>query len=133
MKGNAVLVLALALLAGGCSIEVSPESVPVPISLAPTPAASAGVPKYVCSAAYKILTDGAVQLAVDISEARDTLTGMAAKLDAEAAGTSDTGLQQALRDMSADLSAGARQDDPRAYVEGSFTTVGQKLDGHCGG
>jgi hypothetical protein len=34
--------------------------------------------------------------------------------------------------MSADLSAGARQDDPRAYVEGGFTTVGQKLDGHCG-
>jgi hypothetical protein len=95
MKGNAVLVLALALLAGGCSIEVSPESVPVPISLAPTPTASAGVPKYVCSAAYKILTDGAVKLAVDVSEARDTLTGMATKLDAEAAGTSDTGLQQA--------------------------------------
>ncbi|NMO54745.1 hypothetical protein HH310_26600 [Actinoplanes sp. TBRC 11911] len=132
MKGNAAIVLALAMLAAGCSIKVSPDAVPAPISLAPTPAASAGVPKYVCSTAYKILTDGAVRLAADRSRAGETLTGMASELDAEAAGTGDPGLQQALRDMSADLTAGAQRDDPWAYVEGNFTTVGQKLDGHCG-
>ena len=142
MKGNAALLSALAvLLVAGCSIEVSPESVPVPISIAPTPSASAGVPKYVCSAAYKILTDGAVRLALDAAKSgdtardgmRDTFTDMAAKLDAEAAGTSDAGLATALRDISSDLTAGARQSDPRAYVDGGFTTVGQKLDEPCSG
>jgi len=86
-------LVATAALAAGCSIEISPESVPVPFSVAPTPSASAGVPKYVCSEAYKILTDGAVRLAGFIrgdgehnrQGLRDTLTDMAGKMDTEPA------------------------------------------------
>lgn len=139
MRGNVAFVFVLAMMGAGCSITVSPDAVPVPISIAPTPSASAGVPMYVCSTAYKILTDGAVRLAVDAAKSgeaaregmRETLTGMAAKLDAEAAGTSDADLRAALRDISSDLTAGAQRSDPRAYVNGGFQTVGQKLDGHC--
>lgn len=139
-----LLVLPLALaataaLAAGCSIELSPSAVPAPFSVAPTPSESAGVPKYVCTAAYKILTDGAVRLAGyaagsgdDAKEGmRQTFTDMAAKVDAEAALTYDTDLQQALRTVAADLTAGARQSDPKSYVDGGFQTVGQKLDGAC--
>lgn len=130
---------ATAALAAGCSIAVSPESVPVPFSVAPTPSASAGVPKYVCTAAYKILTDGAVRLAAYVTGSgdearkgmRDTFTQMAAKVTAEADGTSDTELAQALRAVAGDLTAAAQQNDPKAYVNGGFQTVGQKLDGAC--
>jgi len=132
-------VAATAALAAGCAIEVSPESVPVPFSVAPIPSASAGVPKYVCTAAYKILTDGAVRLAGylagsgDAAEKgmRDTLTDMAAKVTAEADRTTDPALQQALRAVAGDLTSGSRQSDPKAYVGGGFETVGQKLDGAC--
>lgn len=134
----AVLLSTAAL--AGCSIEISPDSaVPVPFSVAPTPSASAGVPAYVCTAAYKILTDGAVRLAETMTGAgdkadqgmRDTFTDMAAKLTAEAAGTSDGPLREALTAVAADLTAGARQPDPRSYVNGGFQTVGQKLDPAC--
>ena len=135
----AASVLAAAALTTGCSIEISPDAVPVPISIAPTPSESAGVPKYVCSTAYKILTDGAVRLAVDsaksgdeaVADMRKTFTDMAAKVDAEAARTPDAGLKQALARISSSLTEGANQSDPRAYVKGPFETVGQNLDGHC--
>jgi hypothetical protein len=135
--------LPLALIAGvslaGCAIEISPESVPVPFSVAPIPSASAGVPAYVCTAAYKILTDGAVQLGLKMNSSsdsakqdmRDAFTGMAAKLDEQAAGTTDQQLKQALAAVSGDLRAAAGQSDPKAYVNGGFQTVGQKLDGAC--
>jgi len=135
--------LPLALLASAslaaCSIEISPESMPVPFSVAPTPSASAGVPKYVCTAAYKILTDGAVRMAGFIggdSEhsrqgLRDALTDMAAKINTEATRVTDADLKQALDAVSADLTAGAQGTDPRGYVNGGFQTVGQKLDAAC--
>jgi len=137
-----VLPLALAataVLASGCSVELSPESVPAPFSVAPTPSASAGVPKYVCTTAYKILTDGALRLAGYAGGSGDeakegmrkTFTDMAAKVDAEAALTHDAELQKALRTVSADLTAGAQQSDPKSYVDGGFQTVGQKLDAAC--
>lgn len=134
------LALTAAALAAGCSVELSPGAVPAPFSIAPTPSASAGVPKYVCTAAYKILTDGALSLAgyLDGSgdEARDgmrkTFTDMAAKVDAEAALTTDADLKQALRTVSADLTAAAQRTDPRSYVDSGFQTVGQKLDNACG-
>jgi hypothetical protein len=130
---------ATAALAAGCSIEVSPGSVPAPFSVNPTPSESAGVPKYVCTAAYKILTDGALRLAEyqtgsgdDATEGmRKTFSEMAAKVDAEAALTTDAGLKEALRKISANLTAGAQQSDPKAYIDGEFQTVGQKLDGNC--
>jgi hypothetical protein len=126
-------------LTAGCEIEVKPGSVPVPFSVAPTPSGSGGVPKYVCTQIYKVLTDGAVRLAEfatgsgDDARAgmRQTFTDMAAQVDAEAARTTDPGLKQALRDISGDLTAGAKQTDPTAYVNGGFQTVGQKLDGQC--
>ncbi|MFI5890276.1 hypothetical protein ACIA5D_09150 [Actinoplanes sp. NPDC051513] len=132
-------LVATAALAAGCSIEISPESVPVPFSVAPTPSASAGVPKYVCTAAYKILTDGAVRLAGYMTGdgeharqgLRDTFADMAGKLDAEAAGTTDPALKQALGEVSSDLTAASQQQDPKAYVNGGFQTVGQKLDDAC--
>jgi hypothetical protein len=133
-------LLATAALAAGCAIEISPESnVPVPFSVAPTPSASAGVPKYVCTAAYKILTDGAVHLAEGLTAAGDkqrqelqaSLTDMATKLNAEAAGTADTPLREALNAVAADLTSGAQQTDPKSYVNGGFQTVGQKLDRAC--
>ena len=126
-------------LTAGCSVEVSPESVPVPFSVAPTPSASAGVPEYVCTAAYKILTDGAVHLAGFVAGSgdaaergiRDTFRDMAAKVTAEAEQTADPELKQALRTVAGDLTSAAQQDDPKAYVNGGFQTVGQKLDGAC--
>ncbi|HEX5205849.1 hypothetical protein ACFQS1_01525 [Paractinoplanes rhizophilus] len=132
-------LVATAALAAGCSIDISPESVPVPFSVAPTPSGSAGVPKYVCTAAYKILTDGAVRLAGYVrgdgehnrQGLRDTFAGMAAKLDAEAAGVTDPALKEALGAMSADLTAAAQGPDPKAYANGGFQTVGQKLDSAC--
>jgi hypothetical protein len=132
-------LIATAGLAAGCSVELSPESMPVPFSVAPTPSASAGVPAYVCTAAYKILTDGAVRLAGSVNSSsdsakqrmQDTFADMAAKLDREAAGTPDAALKQALSAVSADLTAASQQPDPKAYVNGGFQTVGQKLDGAC--
>jgi len=139
--------ISLALVAGGvlasagCEVEVSPGAVnvPAPFSVAPTPSGSSGVPKYVCTAAYKILTDGAVQLAPYFTGSgdaaakgmRDTFTGMAARLDAEAARTGDAELKLALGAVADDLTAGAQQQDPKAYLNGGFSTVGQKLDAAC--
>src|SRR4051794_21813934 len=132
----AALPLALvAALAAGCAVEVKADSIPVPFSVAPTPSASAGVPKYVCTAAYKILTDGAVHLAGSLNGdeqgLRDTFTEMAGQLTAEADKSTDAELGTALRTMAADLTTAAKQDDPKAYVDGGFQTVGQKLDGAC--
>lgn len=138
----AALLLALAAtsaLATGCSIDVAPGSVPVPFSVAPIPSASAGIPKYVCTAAYKILTDGAVRLAEFAANSgdkaadgmRQTFTDMAAQVDATAATTSDADLKQALGTISAKLTAGAQESDPKTFVNGDFQTVGQTLDGHC--
>ncbi|GAA0565705.1 hypothetical protein GCM10010172_56630 [Paractinoplanes ferrugineus] len=143
MPPRRLTALPLALIATvsltGCAIELSPESVPLPFSVAPTPAGSAGVPAYVCTAAYKILTDGAVQLATKMSSSsdsakqdmRDAFTDMATKLGKEAAGTTDQALKQALSTVAADLTAAAQQPDPKAYVNGDFQTVGQKLDNAC--
>ena len=132
---TALLVLVATTIAG-CTVEVSPDVLPVPFSVAPTPSASAGVPKYVCTAAYKILTDGAVHLAGFMTGSgttglRDTLTDMAAQFDAEAARTTAPELRQALGAVSDDLNSGANQPDPKAYVNGGFQTVSQKLDDAC--
>lgn len=128
-------LLAMATLVAGCGgIELKADSVPVPFSVDPTPSASAGVPAYVCTAAYKILTDGAVRIAGLLSDAggiRSALTDMAAELTAEADRTDAADLATALRAVAADLTAGSRQADPEAYAEGGFATVGQKLDRAC--
>jgi hypothetical protein len=135
-------LIATAALAAGCEIDLKnadSSGVPVPFSVAPTPSASAGVPKYVCTAAYKILTDGAVRLAGYLNGTgdaakqgmRDTFLDMAAKVTAEAERTTDPELGQALEKVAGDLTAGAREADPKAYADGGFQTVGQKLDAAC--
>jgi hypothetical protein len=130
-------LLATAALLAGCEIDLAPGAIPAPISIAPTPSASAGIPKYVCSATYKILTEGAVHLAEQAAASGDeaaaamkrTLGDMAAQVDDELTRATDPGLREALQAISADLTAGAQQ--PRTYLTGGFQTVGQRLDGHC--
>jgi hypothetical protein len=137
--------LALALVASsalaGCSgsIEIPVGSVQAPFSLQPTPSGSYGVPKYVCSAVYQILTDGALQLAGQLGgngdraeqAMRDQFAAMSAKVAATGAETTDTELRAATSKISASLSAAARNPDPAAYVNGDFQTVGQNLDAAC--
>lgn len=133
-----IALLATATLLAGCEIDLAPGAIPAPISIAPTPSASAGIPKYVCSATYKILTEGAVRLAQQAAAPGDaataamkqTFTDMAAQVDDELTRATDPGLRDALQAISADLTAGAEQ--PKAYLTGGFETVGQKLDDHCG-
>ena len=138
------LALPLALTAGaaaGCEfdVEVAPGSIPAPVSVAPVPSASAGRPEYVCTAVHKILTDGALRLAEyatgsgDDADAglRKTFADMAAQVSGAAARSTDPAQREAAADVVADLTAGARAADPRAYLDGGSATVGQKLDGTC--
>lgn len=132
-------LLATAALAAGCAIEVKADTLPIPFSVAPTPPASAGVPKYVCTAAYKILTDGAVHLAGYVKGTgdaarkgiRESFTTMSTQLTAEADRTPDIALKRALLAVAGDLTAAAEQDNPKTYVDGGFQTVAQKLDTAC--
>lgn len=135
-----LVLVATAALAAGCSVELPAGSVPAPFSIAPTPSASAGVPEFSCSAVYKILTEGALRIAqqtagsdgVPGDDVRRTFTDMAAQVDEEAGRVTDPALKRALGDISADLTAGSQQANPKTYIDGGFQTVGQKLDGKCG-
>ena len=137
--------LAIALVASsalaGCSgsIEIPVGSVQAPISIRPTPSGSYGVPKYVCTEVYKILTDGAFQLAGSLGGTsdkakqtmRDEFAAMSAKVTGAGAETTDVKLQEATAKIAASLSAAAQNPDPAAYVNGEFQTVGENLDGAC--
>ncbi|MBM2621450.1 hypothetical protein JIG36_38700 [Actinoplanes sp. LDG1-06] len=135
----AALPLLLAAFLAGCEVELPAGSIPAPISIAPAPSASVGQPKYVCSAVYKTLTEGALRLATyaagsgDDATAgmRQTLTDMAAQVEEERTRATDIGLLDAMQKISQELAAGAARPDPKAYINGDFQTVGQKLDGHC--
>ena len=102
------LALLAPLLLAGCEVELAPGAIPAPISIEPTPSASAGVPKYVCSATYKILTEGAVRLAEQTATSAEpaaikrTFTDMAARVDDELTRTTDPGLRDALKSISDD-------------------------------
>ncbi|MEV6304796.1 hypothetical protein AB0M02_35665 [Actinoplanes sp. NPDC051861] len=134
--------LAAALIAGGiagCEIEVEPRSLPVPVSLRPVPSASAGQPKYVCSAVYAILTQGGLRLAEyatgDGAEAREgmqkTFADMAGQITTAGEQTTDAAQRQAVDAIAADLNRAAAADDPAVFLNGEFATIGQKLDGTC--
>jgi hypothetical protein len=139
LAGLTLAVAASAALAA-CEINIDPSSMPAPFSQAPVPSASTGQPGYVCTAIYQILTSGAARLSSSIGGTSDrdrrasqaTLADMATRISAEGAKTTDPGLRQATDDMAAELTAASKQSNPKAYVDGDFTTVGQKLDGHCG-
>jgi hypothetical protein len=133
LAGLTLSMLAAAAVAA-CSIEIDPSSAPAPFVQAPVPSASTGRPAYVCTAVYQILTSGAARLAGAHKSAgatRDTLTDMATRIKAEGALSDDANLKQAIDDIATDLTTASQQPDPRDYVNGGFTTVGQKLDGHC--
>ncbi|MEU4160162.1 hypothetical protein [Actinoplanes sp. NPDC026670] len=136
---TAALVMASAALAAGCDgieIEIPAGSLPAPVSIAPIPSASAGQPEYVCTAVYKVLTEGAVRLAEhtvndDAEGLKRTFADMAAEISA-AGGRSVDAAQRAAAGEIADALAGAsRQGDPKAFLNGDFATIGQKIDGTC--
>jgi hypothetical protein len=127
------------LASAGCEIEVAPGSLPAPVSIAPVPSASAGQPKYVCSAVYAIITSGGVRLAeyatADGAEAREgmqkTFADMAGQITAAGEQSTDPAQQEAVDAIAADLTRASQAGDPRAYLDGEFGTIGQKLDGTC--
>jgi hypothetical protein len=126
-------------LATGCAAKIDPSSMPAPFSQGPVPSASTGQPAYVCTAVYQILTSGAARLSnyagghteADRTGLRTTLGEMASKVSAQGTETTDAQLKTAIDGVAADLRAGSQQPDPSSYLSGDFTTVGQKLDGHC--
>ncbi|GIF14582.1 hypothetical protein [Actinoplanes teichomyceticus] len=134
-----IALIATAALAAGCEIEVSPESLPAPFSVAPVPSASAGQPKYVCTAVYKILTDGAVKAAAYATGSGDdarkalqkTFADMAGQVSAAGARSDDVTQRAAVDEVAAALTQGSRSADPKAFLNGEFVTVGQKIDATC--
>ncbi|GAA2700027.1 hypothetical protein Apa02nite_048210 [Actinoplanes palleronii] len=134
-----ITMIAIAALAAGCEIDIPPEAIPAPFSVAPIPSASAGQPKYVCTAVYKILTDGAIRAAAYATGSGDdareglqkTFADMAAQVTAAGA-KSDVATQRAAVDeVAAALTQGAQSTDPKAFLNGEFATVGQKIDSTC--
>ncbi|GAA4959959.1 hypothetical protein [Actinoplanes utahensis] len=136
---TAVILAALAALAAGCDgieIEVPAGSLPAPVSIDPIPSASAGEPRYVCSAAYQILTDGAVRLAEHASGERvdglrQTLSDMSAKMSAVSARADDASQRATVDRIAGSLATGSQEPDPRSFIDGDFTTIAQRLDGTC--
>ncbi|MEU4427809.1 hypothetical protein AB0F81_44905 [Actinoplanes sp. NPDC024001] len=137
--GTAVLAACL-LAATGCEIEVAPGSLPVPVSIAPAPSASAGQPAYVCSAVHGVLTSGALRLAEyatgDGADARAgmqrTFAEMAGQITTAGEQSTDPAQRQAVDAIAGDLTRASRSGDPEAFLNGEFTTIAQKLDGTCG-
>ncbi|MEV6842284.1 hypothetical protein [Actinoplanes sp. NPDC051411] len=138
LAGLTLAMVAAAALAA-CEIKVDPASMPAPFSQAPVPSASTGQPAYVCTTVYQILTSGAAELSDSIggrsAAARQatqrTLADMATRISAEGAKTADPGLRQATDDIATELTAASKQPDPSSYIDGGFTTISRKLDGHC--
>jgi hypothetical protein len=133
------VLAASAVLAAGCDgveIEIPPGSLPAPVSIAPIPSASAGQPEYVCTAVYKVLTEGAVRLAEytvndDAEGLKRTFAGMAAQISAAGNLSLDAAQRTATGQIADALAGASRQADPKAFLNGEFTTIGQKLDGTC--
>jgi hypothetical protein len=132
-------LLVIAALAAGCEIKVDPGSVSAPFSVAPVPSASAGQPMYVCTAVYKILTDGAVKAAAYATGSGDaakeglrkTFTDMAGQVTEAGAKSDDPAQKTAVDQVAAALAAAGRTEDPQAFLNGEFSTIGQKIDGTC--
>jgi hypothetical protein len=136
---TAALLATSAMIVAGCDgieIEVPSGSLPAPVSIAPIPSASAGQPEYVCTAVFKILTEGSARLAEhtvnnDVEGLQRTFADMSAQV-AEAGGKSSDTAQRAAAAAIADaLSDGSRLADPKSFLEGDFATIGQRLDGTC--
>ncbi|GLY08400.1 hypothetical protein [Actinoplanes sp. NBRC 101535] len=128
----ATALFAALTLSAGCEVDIDPGAIPVPVSIAPIPSASAGQPKYVCTAIYKILTDGAVRLATDDRDRlRDAFTTMSTAVAAAGRVSTEPAQRDAATAISESLSRGAQSADPVAYRDGEFATIGQRLDDTC--
>jgi hypothetical protein len=137
------LIASLTLVATGamasCSIDIPVGDVSGPFSQAPVPSASVGQPAYVCTAVYKILTDGAATLTNYVGGSsdsakqhmRDALSAMASKVTLEGERTSDTALRTAIDQIAGRLTDASKLDDPRTYIKGDFQTVSNPLDANC--
>ncbi|WP_433795576.1 hypothetical protein [Actinoplanes sp. CA-252034] len=135
---TALLVASAALAAGcdGIEIEIPAGSLPAPVSIAPIPSASAGQPEYVCTAVYKVLTEGAVRLAEhtvndDAEGLKRTFADMAGQIAAAGDRSTDAAQRAAAGGIADTLSAASRGTDPKAFLNGEFTTIGRRLDGTC--
>ncbi|GIE36496.1 hypothetical protein Ait01nite_095410 [Actinoplanes italicus] len=136
---TAALLAASAVLVAGCDgieIEVPAGSLPAPVSIAPVPSASAGQPEYVCTAVYKILTDGAVRLAEhtvnnDTEGLKRTFADMSAQVSAAGGKSTDAAQRTATEAISGALADGSRLTDPKTFLEGDFAIIGRRLDGTC--
>ncbi|WP_436536928.1 hypothetical protein [Actinoplanes sp. HUAS TT8] len=134
-----VTLFAVAALAAGCEIKVNPESIPAPFSVAPIPSASVGQPMYVCTEIYKILTDGAVKAAPYAAGTDDAAKENLRKVFGDMAGQvtaagakSNVAAQKSAADLIASsLTAASTATDPQAFLNGDFTTIGQKIDDTC--
>ncbi|BBH70867.1 hypothetical protein ACTI_75520 [Actinoplanes sp. OR16] len=142
MKGNVVpqrrrtavptAMIAALISLSACELDVSPSAIPVPFSVAPAPSASVGQPAYVCTAVYKILTDGALKLAGNgEQELRETFAAMSADVREAAATSIDAAQKEKIEAIAASLDRGAAAEDPKAYLAGDFESIGQELDGTC--
>ncbi|GAA1609330.1 hypothetical protein [Actinoplanes couchii] len=133
------LAVAILLPLAGCDgieIDVPPGSVPVPVSIAPIPSASAGQPEYVCTAVYRTLTEGAVRLAEftvneDAEGLKKQFAAMAAEIAAAGEKSTDPAQRAAVGEIADALTEGAQRPDPKGFLNGEFATIGQKLDGTC--
>ncbi|GIF38142.1 hypothetical protein [Actinoplanes xinjiangensis] len=136
---TAALLVASAAFAAGCDgieIEIPAGSLPAPVSIAPIPSASAGQPEYVCTAVYKVLTEGAVRLAEhtvndDAEGLKRTFADMAAQVSAAGDRSADAAQRTAAEGIADALTGASRQADPTVFLNGDFATIGQKLDGTC--
>ncbi|GAA2870970.1 hypothetical protein Acy02nite_29110 [Actinoplanes cyaneus] len=134
-----VTLLAVVALAAGCEIKVNPGSVSAPFSVAPVPSASAGQPAYVCTAIYKILTDGAVKAAAYATGTddaakdglRQTFGEMATQVTAAGAKSEAPAQRTAADLIAARLTAASTATDPKAFLNGEFSTISQKIDDTC--
>ncbi|MEU4562972.1 hypothetical protein AB0F72_31715 [Actinoplanes sp. NPDC023936] len=120
----------------GCEVDIAPDAIPAPFSVAPAPSASVGQPAYVCTAVYKILTDGAVRLAGNATGGgeqglRDTFAAMSQELRAAGAAGTDAAQREQVTAIATELEQAAKAEDPQAFLDGEFATIGQKLDGTC--
>jgi hypothetical protein len=136
---TAAVLAVSAMLAAGCDgieIEVPAGTLPAPVSIAPIPSASAGQPEYVCTAVFKILTEGSVRLAEhavsnDAEGLKRTFADMSTQVSEAGNRSADTAQRNAAAAIADALADGSRQADPTAFMEGEFVTIAQKMDGTC--
>ena len=62
---------------------------------------------------------------------RQTLSDMAGAMSAAGARAVDAGQRATVEEIAGTLATGAREPDPRSFVNGDFTTIAQRIDRTC--